>query len=112
MNRKKSFLAIAGLAISASLIAPNAMANDGGDVSTRSADCNAWSRGGTTGYSYCSGLGHLGAHRVKIICVDTRGVETTFYGPWVWNGKTSKRKCPGTQGGAVGILRVGSEIRD
>ena len=111
MNRKKAFLAVAGMVMGASLITPSALAEDG-DIGVRSADCNTWSKNGTTGYAYCSGLGQVGAHRVKIVCVDTRGVEVTFYGPWVGNAKTSKRKCPGTDGGRVGILRVGSEIKD
>ncbi|WP_159054559.1 hypothetical protein [Streptomyces dysideae] len=93
----------------ASLMTPSAVAAESG---IQSADCNTWSKRGTTGYAYCSGLGTVAAHRVKIVCVDTRGVESTFYGKWVGNAKTSSRKCPGTADGRVGILRVGSQIQD
>ncbi|MEK8171392.1 hypothetical protein NKH77_23875 [Streptomyces sp. M19] len=63
---------------------------------------------GETGYAYCSGLGTIAAHRVKVVCTDIRGVQSTAYGPWVGNAATSKRKCPGSSY----LVRVGSSIKD
>ncbi|WP_031045496.1 hypothetical protein [Streptomyces sp. NRRL F-5650] len=104
MKAKKIGILAAGVFLGLGALAPNASA---GEMGTQSADCNTWSKG-NTGYAYCSGLGVVGAHQVKIVCTDIRGVETTFYGPWVGNAKTSSRACPGS-----GFLRrVGSVIQD
>ncbi len=94
----------AGAFIGLGVLAPAASANESG---TQSADCNTWSSG-KTGYAYCSGLGFKGAHRAKVVCTDIRGVETTFYGSWVGNAKTSSATCPGSGY----LVRVGSVIRD
>lgn len=97
-------LVIAGIVMSTGVFAPSAGAAEAG---IQSVDCNTWSKG-ETGYAYCSGLGLVGAHRVKVVCTDIRGVETTSYGPWVSNGKTSSRHCPGSGY----LVRVGSVIQD
>lgn len=105
MSGKRASLVIAGMVMGAGTIfAPSAAANE---VGIQSADCNTWHRG-NTGYAYCSDLGTVGAHRVKVVCTDSRGVESTAYGRWVANAKTSKRNCPGSSY----LVRVGSVLRD
>ncbi|MFJ5225491.1 hypothetical protein [Streptomyces sp. NPDC088400] len=104
MNKKKAALVIAAVIMGAGLAAPSAVAAESG---VRSVDCNTWSKG-ETGYVYCSGLGVVGAFRAKVVCTDIRGVETTVYGPWVGNGKTTSRACPGSGF----LVRVGADIRD
>lgn len=104
MKGKRAGLIIAGLVMGAGIFAPSAGA---AEVGIQSADCNTWSKG-ETGYAYCSGLGTVAAHRVKIVCTDIRGVESTAYGKWVGNAKTSSRNCPG----ASYLVRVGSVIQD
>ncbi|MEU6737289.1 hypothetical protein ABZ929_29505 [Streptomyces physcomitrii] len=101
---KKTTLLAAAVCAGLGFLAPAAAASESG---ARSADCNTWSKG-NTGYAYCSGLGFKGAHRAKVVCIDSRGVETTFYGPWAANAKTSSKACPGSGF----LLRVGSVIED
>lgn len=101
---KKLGTIAAGIFIGLGVLAPTASASESGP---QSADCNTWSSG-ETGYAHCSGLGHLGAHRVKVVCTDTRGIEATFYGSWVANDRTSSKKCPNSSY----LLRVGSVIQD
>ncbi|MBO0511348.1 hypothetical protein [Streptomyces beijiangensis] len=76
-------------------------------------DCNTWTNGaGTIGYAHCSGLGHIGAFRVKVTCISYTGVRHFEVGPWVANNKTSSHKCAGADAGQAGVLTVGSEMED
>ncbi|MFI0780330.1 hypothetical protein [Streptomyces sp. NPDC021212] len=66
----------------------------------------------TTGYAKCADLAKLDRYRVKVTCIDSRGVKAVFYGPWRSgkSGEWSQRKCPGTQGGAVGVYKAGYQV--
>lgn len=66
----------------------------------------------TTGYAKCADLARFDRYRVKVTCIDSRGVKAVFYGPWKpgRSGEWSQRKCPGTEGGRVGVYKAGYQV--
>ncbi|WP_208867357.1 hypothetical protein, partial [Streptomyces himastatinicus] len=66
----------------------------------------------TTGSAKCSNLARFDQYRAKVTCIDSRGIKAVFYGPWKKgkSGEWSSRKCPGTQGGRVGVYKAGYQV--
>jgi hypothetical protein len=100
---------VAAVMTTGAMLAPAAAAADD-DVSVKYV-CTSKNTA-TTGYAKCADLARFDRYRVKVTCIDTRGVKTVFYGPWRGgtSGDWSKRKCPGTQGGAVGVYKAGYQV--
>ncbi|WP_418958720.1 hypothetical protein [Streptomyces tritici] len=106
----KSLAAALGLAFAAGslILAPGASAAQQGVTSV---DCETWksSHAPYTGSAKCTGMlpYPLEAAKVKVTCIDPRGVKTVKYGPAVGNGKTSTVKCSDSPN--VGVYKVGVE---
>ncbi|MEE1799937.1 hypothetical protein ACIQVO_31095 [Streptomyces sp. NPDC101062] len=84
-------LALAASAVAAGvLVAPSASALPAYVCTT--------SHSGNTGSAKCADLATVDRYRAKVICVDSRGVQTTFYGPWKpgRSGEWSSYTCPGS----------------
>ncbi|MEU1805025.1 hypothetical protein [Streptomyces sp. NPDC019937] len=111
MRSKAGSIAALAAAVMATgaLLAPAAAAADG-DVSVKYV-CTSKNTS-TTGYAKCADLAKLDRYRAKVTCIDSRGVKAVFYGPWKpgKSGEWSKRTCPGTQGGAVGVYKAGYQV--
>ncbi|MEH0418963.1 hypothetical protein [Streptomyces sp. B21-083] len=76
-------------------------------------NCTTWiSSNQGTGFAKCTGGDtRFDDHRVKVVCIDSRGIQATRFGPWVntRSGKTSKAVCsddPGNSGVAVFKISV------
>ncbi|MFF7650535.1 hypothetical protein ACFZCY_11870 [Streptomyces sp. NPDC007983] len=111
MRSKVGSIAALAAAVMATgaMLAPAAAAADD-DVSVKYV-CTSKNTS-TTGYAKCADLAKLDRYRAKVTCIDSRGVKAVFYGPWKSgkSGEWSKRKCPGTQGGAVGVYKAGYQV--
>lgn len=77
-------------------------------------NCSTWiSSNQGTGYAKCTGgVTRFDTHRVKVVCIDSRGIKATRYGAWAdtRKGETSKAVCstdPGNTG--VAVYRVSVE---
>ncbi|MEU0843840.1 hypothetical protein ABZ370_30780 [Streptomyces sp. NPDC005962] len=102
----------AAVATASVLMAPAASAADSAGNSTRAGYVCTSQHTQTTGYAKCSNLARFDQYRAKVTCIDSRGIKAVFYGPWKKgaSGDWSSRKCPGTQGGRVGVYKAGYQV--
>jgi hypothetical protein len=94
-NRVGAIFAIAASAFTASLLAaPVASA----DVSTKAEYSCTSAHHGNSGSAKCTDMARMDRYRVKLTCIDSRGVQSNTYGPWRpgLSGKWSTKHCPGS----------------
>ncbi|MEU2834138.1 hypothetical protein ABZ667_36725 [Streptomyces lavendulae] len=53
---------------------------------------------GNTASAKCADLARIDQYRVKVTCIDSRGVQSITYGPWKngTSGDWSTKSCPGS----------------
>ncbi|MEK8171393.1 hypothetical protein NKH77_23880 [Streptomyces sp. M19] len=55
------------------------------DVNPKSIDYVCTSKhSGNTASAKCANLANVDRYRVKVTCIDSRGVKAVTYGPWKW----------------------------
>ncbi|MEU9126312.1 hypothetical protein AB0C96_42040 [Streptomyces sp. NPDC048506] len=86
----------AAAAVAASIIAaPAASAN----VTPKASEYVCTSKhSGNTASAKCANLASIDQYRVKVTCIDSRGVQDHTYGPWKngRSGEWSTKSCPGS----------------
>ncbi|MFJ6752891.1 hypothetical protein ACIQNI_32655 [Streptomyces sp. NPDC091266] len=87
--------AIAASAVAAGILAAPAAS---ADVSPKAVEYVCTSKhSGNTASAKCANLARIDRYRVKVTCIDSRGVQSNTYGPWKngVSGDWSTKSCPG-----------------
>lgn len=94
-HRIAATFAVAISAAAAGIIAAPAAS---ADVSPKAVEYVCTSKhSGNTASAKCANLARIDRYRVKITCIDSRGVQDHRYGPWKngTSGDWSTQSCPG-----------------